>query len=483
MKKFRGIVTLVLLVGMIISIGSQTLTVHAEENASIVNQEKDIESLIQFINSQDPIGKNLLNFATVTNGDGEIEVLNDGGYKFGIPGKYNVTYGIKNTNINKTFAINVVDSQGTLVDMEIIGGNVRIINNVDDYINITDVDNYVSNNIKARCLIQDRVGNYKVIETKVLNSISGGGGGPGICTATYTSNLAMSPYRYMNGSAEAFTYYNPTDLNGNIIERKVWLVEKEYLTDKTISDANNLMTVAGKVYSYETNYILHCDMEQSITADTVGTDKFSAYKVYFTDDNYLEPPVLEQMYHAKIKIPNNLDVSKTSLYKIALDGSKIKLNARLNGDSLEFETTGFPATLLIVEDDEVKLPTILEGNNSSWRLDDNKGITIRSSANFESFMGVLVDGNKINKSNYIVKEGSIIVELSPAYLKTLKTGEHVVTILSTEGNVDATINVVTNINNNSNVPKTGDHSTIMISSILFIISSSMLLLLYKRKYN
>ena len=65
------------------------------------------------------------------------------------------------------------------------------------------------------------------------------------------------------------------------------------------------------------------------------------------------------------------------------------------------------------------------------------GLTFISSASFDSFKGVQVDGKTLAARNYIAERGSIMVCLKPAYLRTLTNGDHIVTILSAEGDVSA----------------------------------------------
>lgn len=67
----------------------------------------------------------------------------------------------------------------------------------------------------------------------------------------------------------------------------------------------------------------------------------------------------------------------------------------------------------------------------------NVGLTFISSASFDSFKGVQVDGKTLAARNYIAGRGSIKVCLKPAYLRTLTSGDHIVTILSAEGDVSA----------------------------------------------
>ena len=62
------------------------------------------------------------------------------------------------------------------------------------------------------------------------------------------------------------------------------------------------------------------------------------------------------------------------------------------------------------------------------------GLVFHSTAAFSTFQGVQVDGKTLAKSNYTAEEGSTVVYLKAAYLKTLAAGKHTVTILSTAGN-------------------------------------------------
>ena len=62
------------------------------------------------------------------------------------------------------------------------------------------------------------------------------------------------------------------------------------------------------------------------------------------------------------------------------------------------------------------------------------GLVFRSTAAFSTFQGVQVDGKTLAKSNSTAEEGSTVVYLKAAYLKTLAAGKHTITILSTAGN-------------------------------------------------
>ena len=80
------------------------------------------------------------------------------------------------------------------------------------------------------------------------------------------------------------------------------------------------------------------------------------------------------------------------------------------------------------------------------------GLVFRSTAAFSTFQGVQVDGRTIAKSNYTAEEGSTVVYLKAAYLKTLAAGKHTITILSTAGNASMDFTV----GGKSSSPKTFD---------------------------
>ena len=80
------------------------------------------------------------------------------------------------------------------------------------------------------------------------------------------------------------------------------------------------------------------------------------------------------------------------------------------------------------------------------------GLVFRSTAAFSTFQGVQVDGKTLAKSSYTAEEGSTVVYLKAAYLKTLAAGKHTITILSTAGNTSMDFT----IGGKSSSPKTFD---------------------------
>ena len=84
---------------------------------------------------------------------------------------------------------------------------------------------------------------------------------------------------------------------------------------------------------------------------------------------------------------------------------------------------------------------ILEGDNSVVDLGEASQLRIRADGEISKFVGVYVDGELVDASNYTVTEGSTIVTFTPEYLKTLEEGDHTIEIQFTDGVALADISV------------------------------------------
>ena len=72
-----------------------------------------------------------------------------------------------------------------------------------------------------------------------------------------------------------------------------------------------------------------------------------------------------------------------------------------------------------------------EESQDKW---EGKGeLRVASHAEVENFVKVQVDGKDVAPSHYIVRKGSTIIEFKEAFLKTLSSGDHKVSIVSTTG--------------------------------------------------
>lgn len=82
-------------------------------------------------------------------------------------------------------------------------------------------------------------------------------------------------------------------------------------------------------------------------------------------------------------------------------------------------------------------------NGASQTVTENSGETVsfRSNCGIEKFVRLEIDEEPVDPENYILKEGSTIVELKPEYLATLEVGKHGVSIVSQDGTADTTLRI------------------------------------------
>ena len=82
-------------------------------------------------------------------------------------------------------------------------------------------------------------------------------------------------------------------------------------------------------------------------------------------------------------------------------------------------------------------------NGASQTVTENSGETVsfRSNCGIEKFIRLEIDEELVDPGNYILKEGSTIVELKPEYLATLEVGKHSVSIVSQDGTADTTLRI------------------------------------------
>lgn len=82
-------------------------------------------------------------------------------------------------------------------------------------------------------------------------------------------------------------------------------------------------------------------------------------------------------------------------------------------------------------------------NGASQTVTENSGETVsfRSNCGIEKFVRLEIDEELVDPENYILKEGSTIVELKPEYLATLEVGKHGVSIVSQDGTADTTLRI------------------------------------------
>jgi len=91
-------------------------------------------------------------------------------------------------------------------------------------------------------------------------------------------------------------------------------------------------------------------------------------------------------------------------------------------------------------------PTIVEQSTTVWEEWGGEGtIQFRSNASYEDFVEVRLNGEVLPADCYTLREGSIIVELAPAYLDSLGNGDYKVEIVSKHGVAETAFSVNKNV--------------------------------------
>ena len=80
---------------------------------------------------------------------------------------------------------------------------------------------------------------------------------------------------------------------------------------------------------------------------------------------------------------------------------------------------------------------MLDGDGTKVDLSTPTPLVFRSSAPYNTFEAVKVDGEVVDESNYSVTEGSTIVTFTESYTQSLSSGEHTVEIVSKNGSASA----------------------------------------------
>ena len=116
---------------------------------------------------------------------------------------------------------------------------------------------------------------------------------------------------------------------------------------------------------------------------------------------------------------------------------------------------------------------ITKGNKSSWTQGSSAALSFTADGPFADFTGVSVDGKNLDKAHFEAKSGTVVL-LKNAFLQTLKTGEHTITLHFGDIDAQGTFTVAAADEN----PKTGDSIFLWLS--LLMVTGTCLLSLKKK---
>ena len=210
-------------------------------------------------------------------------------------------------------------------------------------------------------------------------------------------------------------------------------------------------TALGHSYTKEDTGAEHLKTPATCTEDAVyfkscercgvnGTETFTAVGTALGHDFAGQPYLHDETGHWQICKRDDCDVTSTAEKHISDEGKITKEPTA----AVEGEKT-FTCTVcgLVLRTEPVaKLaPTIVEGANGKHQTGGNTDLTFRSDASFEDFLSVSVDGKVLNKNQYTLREGSILVTLKADYLSTLSVGQHTLGVNSASGTAETVFTV------------------------------------------
>lgn len=101
-----------------------------------------------------------------------------------------------------------------------------------------------------------------------------------------------------------------------------------------------------------------------------------------------------------------------------------------------------------------------QGQNAQWTQGTQTGLTFTVNGAFTKFIGIEVDGKVVDQAHYTAVSGSTIITLKPEYLETLSVGQHTLTVLFTDAQVDGQFEILAKAQ--PGTPDTGDNSQVTI---------------------
>ena len=210
-------------------------------------------------------------------------------------------------------------------------------------------------------------------------------------------------------------------------------------------------TALGHSYTREDTGAAHLKSAATCTEDAVyykscercaenGSETFTAAGTALGHDFAGQPYLHDETGHWQTCKRDGCDVTSTAEKHISDEG-KITKEATAAVEGEKTFTCTVCGLVLRTEPVAKLAPTIVEGANGKHQSGGNTDLTFRSDASFEDFLSVSVDGKVLDKNQYTLREGSILVTLKADYLSTLSVGQHTLGVNSTSGTAETVFTV------------------------------------------
>lgn len=171
-----------------------------------------------------------------------------------------------------------------------------------------------------------------------------------------------------------------------------------------------------------------------------GSETFTAAGTALGHDFAGQPYLHDETSHWQTCKRDGCDVTSTAEKHISDEGKITTAPTAATAGEKTFTCT--VCGLVLRTEPVAKLaPTIVEGANGKHQTGGNTDLTFRSDASFEDFLSVSVDGKVLDKNQYTLREGSILVTLKADYLSTLSVGQHTLGVTSASGTAETVFTI------------------------------------------
>ena len=123
----------------------------------------------------------------------------------------------------------------------------------------------------------------------------------------------------------------------------------------------------------------------------------------------------------------------------------------------EPENTEAPGDSETEEETKPVTYEITKGNKAIWYQNSGKTLSFTANGKLDAFVGISVDGKKLDKTHYAVKEGTTVA-LKTSFLNKLAVGKYTITIHFEDGDAEGIFTVSDKLDPSN--PVTGDGSRV-----------------------
>ena len=234
------------------------------------------------------------------------------------------------------------------------------------------------------------------------------------------------------------------------------------------------------------------------------------YFIYYDEAKILDHLEIESENILTFKDGEDISLENVAIYAVYSNGEREAINnydinvdkaeKGLNSITITYSEDGIDCELIVpiqvidnVEEEEETQDKyhIIETRNIVWIRDSGENIMVKSEAECEKFVRLIIGNDVVERQFYDVTNGSTIVDIKPEYLQTLDDGTYNYTLEFTDGKASGELMIKTeddfdviggNIKEKVISPKTDDNiGNYIIIEILVMTCFALILIIDRKK--